>query len=113
MRLEAVKVGSVMVVEPKERRIDAAAAAAFKASLIDLILGGERRIVIDLAAVDFIDSTGLGAIVSTLKALGQEGELAICNPRETVMNLFRLTRMNRVFEILSSREEAVASLNKK
>jgi anti-sigma B factor antagonist len=112
MRIEEVKIESVLVVKPMDKRIDASSAAAFKSKMADWIQGGERRIVLNLSEVEFIDSTGLGAIVSSLKAMGGEGDLVICNPRETVMSLFRLTRMNRVFQILSSGEEAVAILSK-
>lgn len=112
MRIDEVKVGAVLVVKPMDKRIDASSAAAFKSKMVDWIQGGERLIVLNLSEVDFIDSTGLGAIVSSLKAMGGEGDLVICNPGETVMRLFRLTRMNRVFQILPSEEEAVASLSK-
>ncbi len=110
MMIEEMKNGRVLVIKPRERRIDAASANAFKTRLKELIQGRERFIVLDLAEVDFIDSTGLGAIVTVLKALGGDGELVICNPRETVSSLFRLTRMNRVFQIFSSVEEAVANI---
>lgn len=112
MRIDEVRIGAVLVVKPMDKRIDASSASAFKAKIAAWIQGGERRIVLNLAEVEFIDSSGLGAIVSSLKAMGGEGDLVICNPRETVMSLFRLTRMNRVFQILPSEEEAVASLSK-
>ncbi|MEI6313603.1 MAG: STAS domain-containing protein [Syntrophus sp. (in: bacteria)] len=112
MRIEESRIGDVLVVKPMDRRIDASSAAAFKALLNDRIQGGQQRIVLNLSEVDFIDSTGLGAIVSSLKSMGEFGDLVISNPRETVMSLFRLTRMNRVFNILPSEEEALASLSK-
>jgi len=112
MRIEESRIGEVLVVKPMDRRIDASSAAAFKALLNDRIQGGQQRIVLNLSEVDFIDSTGLGAIVSSLKSMGEFGDLVISNPRETVMSLFRLTRMNRVFQILPSEEEALASLSK-
>jgi len=112
MRIEESRIGEVLVVKPMDRRIDASSAAAFKALLNDRIQGGQQRIVLNLSEVDFIDSTGLGAIVSSLKRMGEFGDLVISNPRETVMSLFRLTRMNRVFNILPSEEEALASLSK-
>ncbi len=111
MRMEELKNGAALVIKPLERRIDAASATGFKNTLGAWIQKGEKLIVLDLSEVDFIDSTGLGAIVSVLKSLGDEGELIICNPRETVMSLFRLTRMNRVFQILPSVEEAVANIS--
>jgi anti-sigma B factor antagonist len=111
MRIDEIKIGAVLVVKPMDKRIDASSAAAFKAKIAGWIREGEKRIVLNLSEVDFIDSSGLGAIVSSLKAMGGEGDLVICNPRETVMSLFRLTRMNRVFQILPSEEEAVANLS--
>jgi len=96
-----------------EKRIDAATATEFKQQMSDWIGAGNRRIVLNLMEVDFIDSSGLGAIVSSLKKIGGEGDLVICVVKETVMSLFRLTRMNRVFDIFSSEDEAVRALSGK
>jgi anti-sigma B factor antagonist len=102
--------GPVLTVRPLAKRIDASGAANFKGHFTDWIGEGRRLIVLDLAEVDFIDSSGLVAIVSVLKTITPEGELAICCMRESVMSLFRLTRMNRVFRIFGSREQAVEAL---
>ena len=111
MQILEKKFGNILLVKPAEKRIDASAATDFKGKMIDRINAGNKRIVLDLAGVDFIDSSGLGAIVSSLKAIGNDGDLAICRINETVMTLFRLTRMNRVFQIFSTEEEAVKSLS--
>lgn len=105
--------GEVLIVRPLEKRIDAATATEFKEKMSEWIGAGNRRIVLNLADVDFIDSSGLGAIVSSLKRIGTEGDLVICAVRETVMSLFRLTRMNRVFDIFPSEMEAIAALSGK
>jgi len=105
--------GEVLIVRPLEKRIDAATATEFKEKMSEWIGAGNRRIVLNLADVDFIDSSGLGAIVSSLKRIGTEGDLVICTVRETVMSLFRLTRMNRVFDIYPSETEAIATLSGK
>jgi len=96
-----------------EKRIDAATATEFKEKMSNWIGAGNKRIVLNLTEVDFIDSSGLGAIVSSLKKIGTEGDLVICAVKETVMSLFRLTRMNRVFDIFPSEDEAVRSLSGK
>jgi anti-sigma B factor antagonist len=57
--------------------------------------------------VQFLDSTGLGAIVSTLKRLEGDGVMVICNAGEMVMDVFRLTRMDRVFPIVRTLDEAL------
>ncbi|OPY14600.1 MAG: Anti-sigma-B factor antagonist [Syntrophus sp. PtaU1.Bin005] len=113
MQLHQNKMGDVLIVRPLERRIDAATATEFKEKMSEWIGAGNRRIVLNLSEVDFIDSSGLGAIVSSLKKIGNDGDLVICSVRETVMSLFRLTRMNRVFDILSSEEEAIGALSRR
>ena len=80
--------------------------------MVDWINQGNRRIVLDLSEVDFIDSSGLGAIVSSLKTLGNDGDLVICGIRETVMGLFKITRMNRVFQIFATESEAIEALSR-
>ncbi len=112
MEIEERKVGNVLVVLPREKRIDASVSTGFKGRMVDWINQGNRRIVLDLSEVDFIDSSGLGAIVSTLKTLGNDGDLVICGIRETVMGLFKITRMNRVFQIFATESEAIEALSR-
>jgi anti-sigma B factor antagonist len=112
MQIEQKTVNEILVVTPLEKRIDASSATDFKGKLIDWILQGHKRILLDLSQVDFIDSSGLGAIVSCLKTIGTNGDLVICGIRDTVMSLFQLTRMNRVFQIFLSQDEAVQALTK-
>lgn len=106
MQIEDRNVGEVLVVKPLDSRIDASGSPDFRGKMVDWINGGHSRIVLDLSQVDFIDSSGLGAIVSVLKTLGSGGELRISGLKETVMSLFRLTRMDRVFQIYPSAEDA-------
>jgi anti-sigma B factor antagonist len=102
--------GGVAIVVPGVKRLDAAVAPAFKEQVVALIREGERRIAIDLAGVTFLDSSGLGAMVSILKALGGQGALAVCGAEGAVLALFKLTRMDKVFAIAAGRAEAVKRL---
>ena len=112
MQLEQRTAGDIFIVMPLEKRIDAATATEFKDQMSSWIDAGHNRIVLNLGEVNFIDSSGLGAIVSGLKRIGRDGNLVICAVRETVMSLFRLTRMDRVFEIFATEDEAVKALSK-
>jgi len=107
MQIEGKKIGDLLVVTPLEKRLDASSAVDFKGKIVDWINAGNNRIVLDLSQVDFVDSSGLGVIVSCLKTLGGSGDLMICGIKETVMSLFQLTRMNRVFQIFPSQAEAL------
>ena len=61
--------------------------------------------IVDLAEVDFIDSSGLGALVSTLKLARRQGcRLVLCHPSATVRLIFEITQLDRVFEIFDELE---------
>jgi anti-sigma B factor antagonist len=111
MIFEDKMMGEILTVKPLGRRIDASSSTNLKGHMVDWITEGKKHIVLDLSGVDFIDSSGLVAIVSALKMIGPGGDLVICGMSEAVMNLFRLTRMNRVFQIFPSREAAVHALS--
>lgn len=98
------------MVKPVDPRIDASGSLSFKGRIVDWINQGHHFIVLDLSEVDFIDSSGLGTIVSILKTLGKGGELYISGLRETVASIFRLTRMDRVFRIYPSADIAARAM---
>lgn len=109
MQIEDRREGEVLIVKPMEASLDAYAATSFRERMADHILQGNRHIVLDLTEVNFLDSTGLGAIVSSLKRLEGNGTMVICHANEMVMDVFRLTRMDRVFPIVGTSDEAVAT----
>jgi len=111
MRFEENKVGNVLVARVLDARIAADVAPRFKQHLADFITGGNRSIVLDLGAVTFIDSSGLGALVSSLKTMGQQGDLVVSGARGAVASMFKLTRMDKVFRMFASNEEAVTALS--
>jgi len=109
MKIEVSKEGSVTIVEPLEARLDAQRAVGFKAELTGLVDAGEHQIVLDLNCVEFMDSSGLGAVVAVLKRLGFLGVLIICGARAPVAGLFKLTRMDKVIKLVATREEALTA----
>lgn len=102
----------VMVVKPENTRIDAAFSMAFKNQLLDTLQKGTETIILDLSDVEFIDSSGLGALVASRKCLGSGGEIALCDVKDRVQTLFTVTRMNKVFRIFDTKEDALKALIK-
>jgi anti-sigma B factor antagonist len=99
MRLIHEIVDGVHVIRVRDCRIDAAAAIRFKDRMRDLsgeLLG---RCILDLTRVDFIDSSGLGAIVTVMKFLAPTCRLELAAPTPMVDRVFRMTRMDEVFVI--------------
>lgn len=111
MQVENSKLGQILTVRPRERRLDASSAAEFKSLLMDRIQEGNDCIILDLSDVSFVDSSALGAMVSSMKALGSKGEFVVCGIQGAVQSLFNLTRMDRVFQIFQSTEEALRALS--
>ncbi|ESR27170.1 Anti-sigma F factor antagonist (spoIIAA-2) [Lutibaculum baratangense AMV1] len=97
----------VLVARVEEKRVDAARAPDFKTELTRLIEDGHQQVVLDLSKVEFVDSSGLGAIVATLKRIGPRGSLAVAGATGAVERLFKLTRMDKVFPLHEDVDAAV------
>jgi anti-sigma B factor antagonist len=102
---------NVLVVHVAEKRVDASKAPLFKDEMTKCIESGQNQLVLDLSGVDFVDSSGLGAIVSCLKRLGPRGNLAVAGAKGAVSRLFTLTRMDKVFTLHDTVDAAVAQLS--
>ena len=87
-------------------RIDAAAAIRFKDAMRELTDDGADHVVLDLAKVTFVDSSGLGAIVAAMKQMGSDRRLDLAGLTPDVDKVFRLTRMDSVFTIHASADAA-------
>jgi anti-sigma B factor antagonist len=101
----------VIVVDLLTNRLDASMASNFRNKLMEIIKDGNKLIILNLTNVEFVDSSGLGSIVSGLKTLGQEGDLILCCIDERIMSMFRLTRMDRVFKIFKTEREAIRNIS--
>jgi anti-sigma B factor antagonist len=80
--------------------VDVYTAPRLRERLIELIDAGDRRIVVDLGRVDFLDSTGLGVLVGALKRLRPAGGTfgLVCG-KEPLLKIFRITALDQVFPI--------------
>ncbi len=99
MQLETTTHGNFSVITVAASRIDAAVAIQFKDAMRAATEGGPDHFILDLGQVDFVDSSGLGAIVAAKKQLGEDRRLDLAALRPNVDKVFRLTRMNSVFDI--------------
>ncbi|MEQ9693065.1 STAS domain-containing protein [Shimia sp. SDUM112013] len=108
MNLSSSTDAGTLVVTVNESRIDASVAIQFKDRMRVETEGQEGRVVLDLSRVEFIDSSGLGAIVASMKELGTDRRLDLSCLSENVDKVFRLTRMDTVFRIHDSLTDALA-----
>ena len=108
MNLTSTVKDGIHIVTVTAPRIDSAIAIQFKEEMRLLTEHGPDRVVLDLSAVEFIDSSGLGAIVAAMKQLdgGRRLDLAALTP--VVQRVFSLTRMDTVFRIYPSTRAALS-----
>jgi anti-sigma B factor antagonist len=90
-----------------EGEVDVYTAPRLKEELVSLIQGGCSHVIIDLERVSFIDSSGLGVLVSALRrAREKDGAVRIVCKRESILKIFRITGLDKVFPIFSDAAEA-------
>jgi anti-anti-sigma factor len=104
---------SVKIIQPSGI-LDGVAVNSLRHEISNFVEGGTNIVLVDFQDVTFMNSSGLGALVSTLRVVRSAGaELFLCSLSEQVKMIFELTKMDRVFKIFNSRnefEEKVASV---
>ena len=99
----------VLVIELREDNLDASNVREFKETIQPLLLN-HANVVLDMDGVKFIDSSGLGSLISCLRQLNaRQGDMKLCNLSATVQALFEMMRMQRVFHVHDSLDEALRS----
>ncbi|WP_299845071.1 STAS domain-containing protein [uncultured Roseovarius sp.] len=97
---------SINVITVNAERIDASVAIQFKDAMRAVTDDGPDHMVLDLGQVAFVDSSGLGAIVAAMKQMGKDRKLDLAALTPDVAKVFRLTRMDTVFDIHENVQQA-------
>src|SRR5664280_370242 len=107
MAIAVEKIGDVVVVTLPVDELDAGNAGQFKRDIAPL-LQAHTKLVFDLSGLRFTDSSGLGFFLSCLrKAQAKGGDLKLCGMSRQVRTVFELVRMQQLFNIHATKEEAV------
>jgi len=100
MNVTEEKINGFNILFVKDERIDAHNSADLKDFILHMIEQGQINLIVQMENVRFVDSSGLGALLSGFKhAEAKSGKLSLSNLQNQVLSMFELTRLNRVFEI--------------
>ena len=100
----------ILIVKIEEKRATIEFSGTLKDDLLKKIEQGNNRVIIDLSATEFVDSSFLGTLVAGLKkTASKNGDLKIVNLQEPVRAMFELTRLYKIFEIFDTVEDALNS----
>jgi len=108
MQYAISKQGNSTVFQINEERFDAKLAPEFRIQIESIINDLSANIVLDISAVKFMDSSGLGAVMGVYKLL-RDKQISVANAQKPVMDLLKLTRMDRLIKTYESVEDAVAT----
>lgn len=109
MNLNTETTGEIVIVIFQDEALDASGTKAFKESMAPII-EEYSKVIFDLTLLQFVDSSGLGAILSCLRKLNAEGgDLKLACVTKPVRTLFELVRMHKIFDIFNSRDEAISA----
>jgi anti-sigma B factor antagonist len=110
MEIHETKTGEVLVVA-LQGHLDTVSSTPLEDRLRTLVEEGARQMVLDLSGVDYVNSSGLKAILVTAKQIETAGgKLVLCGLSPNVMMIFDMIGFSRILNILPGREEAVRSL---
>lgn len=110
MNYELTRHEDIQLVRVLADKIVHANADDFKAAMVDLIHKGGNRVLMDLSIVGFIDSRGLGTLISLFKSLGPGGVLGLCAVTDNVRKVFEVTRLDRIFSVYSDATSGLAAM---
>jgi anti-sigma B factor antagonist len=110
MKINVEQHGKIVIVSPRGDIKIGEGDVALRNSFREQLEAGQRKFVLDLEGVRYLDSAGLGELVATLKRVREsDGELRICNVNQRVNDAFHVTQLVRVLDIYGSRDEAISS----
>lgn len=93
--------------------LDLATAPTVRAALLEAANRGDHRLVVDLNRIEFLDSTGLGALIGAQRRAKEEGgEIRLAVPEGQILRLLRITGLLRVFGVYATLSDALAAKNR-
>jgi len=92
-----------------EGEVDVYTSPRLKQEIMDELAAGRTRLIVDLNAVEYLDSTALGVLIGGLKrARERGGDLQLICDNVRILRIFEITGLTRIFQIYRSRSEALA-----
>jgi len=101
----------ICTIIPEMKQIDVNNSPQFSRELKEIVKSGNKLFILDLQNIAFMDSSGLGAIVSILRDLNESGsKLALCSAAPAVEVLFSMVRLSQIADIYKTKDDALLHL---
>jgi len=112
MKLKKREEDGIVILELSGKIMGGPDAMLLNDHLHDLIESGHRKVVADLTHVDWMNSSGLGILISALTTIrNADGELKLANLTDRIHSLLKITKLQNVFDIYGTVQEAISSFS--
>ncbi len=109
MNIDVKQLGDVQILQCKGS-LDADTVTAFKKITYDLVEQGNSQFVVDCTNLNFVDSMGLGVLISLLRRVRQkQGDVKVAALNDDVKTIFEITRLHRLFEVCQDADSAIGA----
>ncbi|NUM79221.1 STAS domain-containing protein [bacterium] len=104
------EIDDVVIMRIHDERVDSRISSHYKQEFLALRNEGICKVIVDLSEVNFVDSSGLGALLFGRRIFSEDGgDLRIVGAFEKVLSMFKIAKLDRVFEFFENRETALES----
>ncbi|MGE5315575.1 MAG: STAS domain-containing protein [Acidobacteriota bacterium] len=113
MKVRTEMKGEIAVLAPKGSLVGGEETDELRAAVAQLIEKGNKKLIVDLGGVDYMNSTAIGALVSAHTSYAnRSGSMILCNVNKKISNIFIVTKLSMIFQIETDLAEAELSLTK-
>ena len=104
---------NAVVIELKGKLVGGPLSSEFSKTLYDNLDKGKKNVVVDLGGLSFVNSSGLGILISGLTSMRKNGgDLKLANISNKIQGLLSITKLNQIFDQYDTADEAVKSYHK-
>jgi len=100
--------GEVLIIEPKGALVGGEETDELREAVTESIEKGNKKLIVDLGKVTYMNSTAIGALVSAHTSYtNRKGKIVLCNVNKSIKNIFIVTKLSMIFQVVDTRPDAV------
>jgi anti-sigma B factor antagonist len=113
IKSSTVNDGNVVILEPRGSLVGGDETDELKKSINTLLDQGNRKLIIDLGNVEYLNSSAIGALVSAHTSyLNRQGKMVLCHVNKSITNVFVVTKLSTIFNSFDKRDDAIYEIAK-
>lgn len=113
IKTTTVDEGRVVIIEPRGSLVGGDETDDLKKTIHSLLEDGNRKLIIDLGHVEYLNSSAIGALVSAHTSyINRQGKVVLCNINKSITNIFIITKLSTIFATSENREDAIFDIAK-